>query len=102
MSGRWAGSSRAERLPPDWPQLRAEVERRAAGRCEALEHAAGCHGIGAECDHIIAGDNHQLDNLQWLSGPCHAAKTQREARAARARNARRRPRTEPHPGRITR
>lgn len=38
----------------------------------------GCNGVGTECDHIVAGDDHDLDNLQWLSHECHKAKTERE------------------------
>ena len=37
----------------------------------------GCPPTG-ECDHIVAGDDHDLDNLQWLSHECHKAKTERE------------------------
>lgn len=45
-------------------------------------HEPECDGIGTECDHIERGDDHRLSNLQWLSGPCHHAKTLREAQAA--------------------
>jgi 5-methylcytosine-specific restriction protein A len=67
-----------------------------------VEHAKQCDGIGTDADHIQPGDNHHLDNLQWLSEPCHRAKTAAEAAArnqARTR-ARLRP-TEQHPGRRT-
>lgn len=98
----WATSTRASRLPPNWATIRAQVRDRADGRCEATDHAPGCDGIGTDADHIIAGDDHDLDNLQWLSEPCHRAKTAQES-ATRNRTIaamRRRP-TEPHPGRIT-
>jgi 5-methylcytosine-specific restriction protein A len=80
----WAGSTRRSRLPPDWDQRRELVAARAGGRCEGLSfagestwHAAGCTGQGSECDHKHRGDNHALDNLAWLSSPCHAEKTRR-------------------------
>ena len=38
-----------------------------------------------DVDHIIAGDNHELSNLQALSHACHTAKTTHENAAAKAR-----------------
>ena len=38
-----------------------------------------------DVDHISAGDNHELSNLQALSHACHTAKTTRENAAAKAR-----------------
>lgn len=75
---RWNNSTRAARLPADWAQRRRIVCERAHGRCQAERHAPECNGIGTDCDHIVQGDNHSLDNLQWLSHPCHKAKTERE------------------------
>lgn len=96
----WADSTRRSRLPSDWPQRRAKVKARAQGRCQAAVHEPECNGVGSECDHVIAGDDHSLDNLQWLSKPCHSAKTKREAQAARQHESRTRP-AEAHPGKIT-
>lgn len=95
----WDTSTRRSRLPSDWPQRREQVKARAQGRCQAAAHEPECSGIGSECDHVVAGDDHRLSNLQWLSGPCHRAKTKREAQAAKdaIRAARRRP-IEAHPG----
>lgn len=95
----WSTSTRAQRLPADWRRRRDQVKSRAKGKCEAKAHAPGCTGIGAECDHIIPGDDHSLHNLQWLSNECHDAKTKREAREARKaqRSAKIRP-AERHPG----
>ena len=99
----WHTSTRSARLPRNWPTIRRQVRRRAHGKCQATTHAPGCNGVGAECDHIIAGDNHSLDNLQWLSHECHAAKTRRENASNNKRLARlkRRP-LERHPGLIFR
>ena len=98
MSGRWASSNRRAELPKDWPQRRAYVRARADGKCQANTHVAGCDGIGTDCDHIEDPADHSLDNLQWLSGPCHKAKTQGEAQAAKPKRKRE---PEPHPGRLT-
>ena len=75
---RWYTSDRRYRLPSDWGRRKAAVRARAHGRCQAASHAPGCNGVGTECDHIVAGDDHDLDNLQWLSHECHKAKTERE------------------------
>ena len=91
----WSGSNRRQRLPKDWPQRRAAAKAKADGMCQAKIHEPDCNGIGSECDHVIAGDNHALNNLQWLSKPCHAAKTLREAQWHNV--GRIRP-PEPHPG----
>lgn len=83
-------STRSARLPRDWQAIRAQVKARAKGRCEAIRHHPDCDGIGRECDHITPGDDHRLTNLQWLSTPCHLAKTRAESAARnRARHAQR-------------
>ena len=97
----WDTSDRRQRLPADWPAIRRAVKRRAIGQCQATNHHPDCNGIGTDADHIRQGDNHSLDNLQWLSGPCHWAKTKAENAARNKANAalKRKPQ-EPHPGRI--
>lgn len=98
----WATSTRRQRLPRNWPTLRDQVKARAHGLCEATTHARTCNGYGTDADHITPGDDHRLTNLQWLSTPCHRAKTTAEAIArnhARAQ-AKQRPQ-EGHPGRRT-
>lgn len=98
----WETSDRKDRLPPNWAQLRAATKARAKGKCQANPHVPGCGGWGRDADHITPGDDHNLDNLQWLSGPCHRAKTAREAAARnRARAAARNRPQEQHPGRRT-
>lgn len=96
----WHTSDRVRRLPDNWASLRAQARKRAQGQCEAQTHHPLCPGTGNECDHIEPGDDHRLENLQWLSTPCHKAKTQTEGalRARRDAQLRRRPQ-EPHPGR---
>lgn len=98
----WSTSDRKERLPPNWQEIRKAVKARAKGKCQAPTHAAKCRGWGSDADHIIAGDDHSMDNLWWLSGPCHMAKTNREtaARNRERKTARYKP-SEQHPGRLT-
>ena len=83
MSGKWSTSTRRTELPPNWQQLRRDRKRLARGRCEAERHAAKCNGYGTDLDHHLDRDDHRLEALRWLSSPCHDAKTQREAAAAR-------------------
>lgn len=87
----WEGSTRKQRLPDDWPIRRALVSARAHGLCEAKVHHPACPGVGRECDHVVAGDDHSLDNLQWLSTPCHRAKTSDDKQRWKRQ-------PEPHPG----
>ena len=98
----WSTSDRKQRLPHDWPQVRAAVKARAKGKCQARTHAPKCRGWGSDADHITPGDDHSMANLQWLSGPCHWAKTNREtaARNRERKTARYKP-SEQHPGRLT-
>lgn len=98
----WSTSDRRQRLPADWPKIRRQVKARAGGKCQATQHTPQCNGTGTDADHIQQGDNHSLDNLQWLSEPCHKAKTARETAARNKRNAKlkRKPK-EQHPGRLT-
>jgi 5-methylcytosine-specific restriction protein A len=93
----WEHSTRRSRLPPDWEARRIKVRRRAGRQCEHIEHGARCPLPGNECDHIIPGDDHSLENLQWLCAPHHREKTQREAAAGLAKVSEKRPR-ERHPG----
>lgn len=99
----WETSTRRSRLPPDWRTvIRPAVKQRARGLCEATEHARGCNGTGTDADHITPGDDHTMDNLQWLSRPCHDAKTALETAARNAARASMRQRPpERHPGAIT-
>lgn len=93
----WEGSTRRHRLPPDWPELRELTRARAGGRCEHVDPITGerCTQPGTDCDHIVSGDDHSDQNLQWLCRGHHAPKSGREGAAARP--SRKRP-EEPHPG----
>lgn len=102
MPGHWEGSNRGQRLPSNWPQLREQVRTRAGGRCEATLRDTGerCPATGTDCDHKERGDNHALDNLQWLCPWHHNRKSSREGNAAprKPKPSHIRP-AEQHPGR---
>lgn len=99
-SGKWAGSERKSRLPSDWAQRRAAVFKRAGGQCEAPSRdGKRCWRRATDCDHVVAGDNHELSNLRALCKKHHAAKSSAEGVAARtAKPTSKRPPAEQHPG----
>lgn len=113
----WTTSNRRQRLPTNWNKLRKQVLAKANYKCAGLDpdttpppttreaqgsahrwHHPACTMRATDVDHINAGDNHELSNLQALSHACHTAKTTHENAAAKARiratAARERP---PHP-----
>lgn len=95
----WSTSNRRQRLPKDWPTIRARVIADAHGQCQASQHAPDCDHRATDVDHIIPGDNHTRANLQALSAACHRAKTAHEsAQRNQQRAAMRRRPTETHPG----
>lgn len=97
----WSTSDRASRLPANWAAIRQAVQDRAGGMCQAKHHVRDCDGIGTDADHIVQGDDHSMGNLQWLSGPCHKAKTAEEtAQRNRKRASMRKRPSEQHPGAI--
>lgn len=77
----WEGSNRKSRLPVDWPRLRKVVLERCSYRCEWVEDNARCYDKATDADHITAGDDNSLANLQGLCRRHHLLKTGREARA---------------------
>lgn len=82
--------SRNYNRPADWHRTRARVLRRDHGICYV------CGQPGADqVDHVrpvSQGGAHDDTNLAAIHArPCHAAKTQREQQAGKARRARRRP-----------
>lgn len=91
----WDTSDRRERLPDDWPAIRATVLERDKGVCYE------CGRPGADSvDHKERGDDHSMANLAAMHMNvwpyCHRRKSSSEGGIARA--ARRRRPTEPHPG----
>lgn len=99
----WEGSTRRDRLPDDWPEIRQEVIVRDEGVCQwpverCERHQAGpayaafgcedcrrCGVPGNHVDHQVRGDNHALDNLWLLCEPHHLSKSGGEGAAARTR-----------------
>ncbi|MEU4718388.1 HNH endonuclease [Nonomuraea dietziae] len=71
--GPWAGSDRRSRLPSNWTTIRLRVLRRDRFTCQRCGS-----GDANQVDHIVRGDDHSLENLQALCGPCHKRKTLRE------------------------
>lgn len=100
----WSTSDRRQRLPTNWNKIRKQVLAKAKHKCAGLDpvttppppsrevvegyhrwHHPACDMRATDVDHIIAGDNHELSNLQALSHACHTAKTTHENTAAKAR-----------------
>ncbi|MFF9525343.1 HNH endonuclease [Streptomyces achromogenes] len=81
----WQGSTRKSRLPKDWPRIRARVLRRDKGVCQAVfSDGRRCEQPANQVDHVKAGDDHSLANLQALCAWCHARKSAQEGGAAAA------------------
>lgn len=94
MSGRWADSTRAAHLPPDWPDTRVRILRRDPHCTLALP---GCTLTSVEVDHIGHREDHGDHNLRGVCHHCHTARTQSQAAQARAAARARRPRRRPQP-----
>lgn len=95
-SSRWNSSNRRKRLPKNWNSLRKTVLKRDP-QCKLRYE--GCQSRSTEVDHVIAGDDHRLTNLQGVCGFCHRLKSSAEGRKANQerRSLRLRPQ-EKHPG----
>jgi 5-methylcytosine-specific restriction protein A len=74
---RWAGSTRGQRLPKDWNTRRLIVLRRDDSVCYV------CGSLASEVDHVVAGDNHDLNNLAAICNKCHRAKSSVEGHEAK-------------------
>lgn len=99
----WYTSDRRTRLPStrEWQRIRLQVQQRAHNRCEAQQHSVLCDGYGTDCDHIQQGDNHSLNNLQWLNKHCHKLKTANETKQRnKARSKQRKHPKEKNPGKL--
>lgn len=81
----WAGSTREARLPDNWHQLKAQAHAR---NPRHVCHLCGGPG-GDTLDHVEAGDDHSLANLEWAhdrAAPhCHRYKSSREGNAAQGK-----------------
>jgi 5-methylcytosine-specific restriction protein A len=99
MSGHWANSNRARRLPPNWAAIRQRILRRDGWRCTWVEHGSNirCAAPATEVHHINADDDHSAANLASLCSYHHHKVTSAEANAARHSVSNRRP-LEQHPG----
>lgn len=101
MTGGWEGSNRRNELPADWPKIRAQVKKRAHGRCEEILYGSGrqCPRFGTDADHIADPEDHGLANLRWLCPYHHGSKSSWQGNQERRDKASRRFRPpEPHPG----
>lgn len=79
----WSSSDRRQRLPKNWRTYhRPMVLARCGGQCEYVRSSGRrCTAKATDVDHIVAGDNHSLENLQGLCSWHHKQKTQVEAQA---------------------
>lgn len=80
----WSSSDRRSRLPVNWSTpggIRDQVFKAKGRRCK-LNFVDICTKFATQVDHIVPGDDHRLDNLQPVCGPCHARKSAQEGAAA--------------------
>jgi 5-methylcytosine-specific restriction enzyme A len=77
----WDGSTRRQRLPPDWPAIQRAVLERDGHQCQLRYD--GCTTLASHADHIEAGDDHRMASLQAACSHCHAIKSSAEGNAAR-------------------
>ena len=102
-SGAFEGSDRRERLPSNWIGLVSAIRKRSGGRCEVKEPIKDggflqrCWRPMHAADHIVAGDDHSMKNLQAICRYHHGKKTAQEGVAARKRPSAARE-AERHPG----
>jgi 5-methylcytosine-specific restriction protein A len=75
------------------------VLRRDAYRCQSLDSTGvPCGEYANQVDHVIRGDDHELENLQSLCRWHHARKSSAEGHAARQPRPSRLRESERHPG----
>lgn len=75
----YATSTRRQRLPSNWPTLRKRVLRRDGYICHV------CGDYGNRVDHVIAGDNHDPDNLAPICLDCDLRKSGHEGGTTQGR-----------------
>lgn len=96
----WDGSDRRDRLPDNWPALRAQRLRLDGYRCTwKLPSGVRCPRPATDVDHRVAGDDHRIGNLRSLCAHHHGQKSSQEGRQAQRQRANRGKRPpEEHPG----
>lgn len=97
----WSKNSvRHGRLPLGWDKTRGRVLSRDRFECQLAY--PGCRSIASDVDHIVAGDDNRLGNLQSVCFKCHRTKSSREGnkRMRQIRSRRSRP-SERHPGSLS-
>jgi len=82
----WAGSTRRETLPPDWPKIRERVLDRDGRRCRHIraDTELRCTELATDVDHVGDRLDHSDENLVSKCGYHHLRKTAAEANRARA------------------
>lgn len=102
MSGGWGGSNRRERLPANWPALRAKQLKADGYRCTwRLPSGKRCPRPATEVDHKYEKVDDD-SNLQSLCADHHARKTSIAAHRFKAAQKRKRYREpEAHPGTLS-
>lgn len=99
--GRWDKSNRKERLPSNWNTLRRKALERDGNQCVFTDRYGRCTAKATDVDHIVAGDDHSLENLQSLCHYHHSVKTAFEGHEAwRLKKKKFRQEPEQHPGYI--
>lgn len=103
MPGWQSNNPRRNRLPGNWKEIRHQVFRRDGGYCcIPLSNGARCTNAATQVDHILAGDDHSLSNLQSICDQHHAAKSSSEGAVAynakKKANDKKFRREEKHPG----
>lgn len=95
----WEQSTRRQRLPKNWAQIRRQVLHRDRHLCQILLEDVGtiCGELATEVDHVVAGDNHALTNLQAICTWHHRRKSSAEGAAARPKFESRLRKQEAHP-----
>lgn len=78
----WEHSSRRSRLPGNWKSIREKVFRLKGRKCYVVYAGEPCHREATDIDHVVAGDNHDIDNLQPICRFHHALKSSREGNEA--------------------
>lgn len=74
----WSTSRRKERLPDDWKKIRLEVFKVKGRRCLVVDEQGQCSRTATDIDHIVAGDDHSIENLRPICSEHHRTKSSQE------------------------